>query len=325
MARDLFEPARDIPNLQGKVVLVTGGNAGVGKATVRAIAHHDPAKIYLCGRRPAAIEKAAADLRSETHFDGIVTLEMDLGSLESVKKAANIVLDNETRLDLLFLNAGVAGTAPALTKEGYEAQFGINHVGHAMLTQMLLPLLLSTQKIQSADVRVVLTSSNAAFAPPMMLPSGGLDLDAMRRPDACSPMTLYSHSKLANVLFARKLAALYPSLSVTVVHPGVVKSEIWGKGAGGFVSMLLRPLMMAMWVSIDEGAKTQLWCASVPRATQPKGTNKPTGVISGAFYTPVGKLQPYKGVTAKTELVDALWTWTTDELAKHGGPGWEGA
>ncbi|KAL1890297.1 hypothetical protein Sste5346_008299 [Sporothrix stenoceras] len=317
MARDTFEPSRDIPSLKGKVALVTGGNAGIGKATVRALAYHDPKAIYLCGRRHEASENAAADLRKETGYQNIIVLDMDLSSLESVKKAAAIFIEREDRLDLLFLNAGVGGTAYALTKEGYESQFGINHIGHTLLTQLLMPTLLATQEAGS-DVRVVLTSSNAVFAPSAMLPRGGLDLKSMRKPDAYQPMTLYSHSKLANALFARKMATEYPSLSTTALHPGVVKSDIWGKGAGGLLSMILRPFMMAVWVNIDEGAKTQLWCATAPRSTEKN--NK--GVVSGAFYGPVGKLQPYKGASAKQELVDELWDWTNAELAKHGGPGW---
>lgn len=322
MAHDTFEPARDIPSLKGKVALVTGGNAGIGKATVRALAYHDPKAIYLCGRRHEASENAAADLRKETGYQNIIVLDMDLASLESVKKAAAVFLGREDRLDLLFLNAGVAGTAYALTKDGYESQFGINHIGHTLLTQLLMPTLLATQEAgPDSDVRIVLTSSNAAFAPSMMLPAGGLDLKSVRKPDAYRPMTLYSQSKLANALFARKLATEYPSLSTSVVHPGVVKSDIWGKNAGGFVSMLLKMIMSFQMVNIDEGAKTQLWCATAPRSTV-KTDKKTKGVVSGAFYAPVGKLWPYKGASANQALVDELWNWTNDELAKHGGPGW---
>ncbi|CAK7245131.1 MAG: hypothetical protein STHCBS139747_006700 [Sporothrix thermara] len=320
MVKVNFEPARDILSLAGKVILVTGSNAGIGKATVRALARHDPARIYLCGRRHEAAEQTAKELCAETHFDSIVVLDLMLDSLESVKNAAAVVLANETRLDLLFLNAGVANTPHGLTKEGYELHFGINHVGHAMLTQMLMPLLLRTQAQPGTDVRIVITSSSAVFVP--MLPNGGLALQAMRKPDAFGAMTLYAHSKLANALFAAKLAALYPSLSVSAVHPGVVKSDIWGKGTGGLLSLIRRSLVMAVMVDIDEGAKTQLWCATAPRAQPTKGGENPTGVVSGAFYYPVGKLMPYKGYSAKKELVDELWKWTADELVKHGGPGW---
>jgi NAD(P)-dependent dehydrogenase (short-subunit alcohol dehydrogenase family) len=112
MARDTFEPAKDIPNLKGKVVLVTGGNAGIGKATIRAIAIHDPARIYLCARRRSAAETAAAELRAESRYNRIDILDLDLASLDSVKKCAAEFTERENRLDLLFLNAGVASTAP---------------------------------------------------------------------------------------------------------------------------------------------------------------------------------------------------------------------
>ncbi|CAK7243626.1 MAG: hypothetical protein STHCBS139747_005152 [Sporothrix thermara] len=325
-----FDPARDIPSLAGRVILVTGSNAGIGKATVRALARHKPARIYLCGRRHDVAEQTATELRAETHFDDIVVLDLDLGSLENVKKAAAVVLARETRLDLLFLNACIAGTAPALTLEGYEAQFGVNHVGHAMLTQLLMPLLLRTQAQAQAqdqaqgDVRIIVTSSEIIFT--MLLPRGGLVLDAMRKPDAFSTMSLYAHSKLANALFAQKLAALYPALSVTAVNPGAVNSNIWDNSAAGLTGVIMRLVTLPIRVSIDEGAKTPLWCATTPRASQPVTDGaKPTGVVSGAFYWPVGKLVPYKGASAEQEQVEELWKWTTDELAKHGGPGWVGA
>lgn len=325
MAKYAFEPARDIPSLKGKVILVTGGNAGIGKGTIRALAAHDPAKIYLCARRREAGMAAAAELKDETHYAGITVFDLDLASLESVKKCAAAFTSAETRLDILFLNAGIASTAPALTKEGYEAQFGVNHVGHALLTQLLLPMLLETQR-SGGDVRVVATASNIAMSP--MLPKGGLDLSAMRQPGALSPIALYANSKLANVLFSRKLAVLYPTLSVTAIHPGVVKSDIWGKGAGGLMSMIMRPFIMYQWVDIDEGAKSQLWCATAPRAKGGAAAAAATatgGVHSGTYYTPVGKIKEYSGPSADQALVDELWTWTTDELAKHGGPGWVSA
>ncbi|KAL6241306.1 hypothetical protein RBB50_011779 [Rhinocladiella similis] len=314
MARDTFDPAQDIPNLNGKVVLVTGGNAGIGKATIRALARHSPARIYLCARRREAAETAAAGLRSESRFDRIHILDLDLATLDSVKKCAAEFNEKENRLDLLFLNAGVASTAPALTREGYEFQFGVNHLGHALLTQLLMPKMLQTRRDDpKADVRVIATASNAAFAP--MLPKGGLALNAMRRPDAFSPIGLYAHSKLANVLFIRKLSQKYPEILATAVHPGVVKSDIWGKGAGGLFSILYRPIVWATSVDIDQGAKSQLWCASAP-------LGGPTGVESGQYYQPVGKIRLLKGAAADQKLADELWEWTNTELASHGGKGW---
>lgn len=318
MSKTRFDAHTDILSLQGRVILVTGANTGIGKATVHAIALRDPARIYLCARRRFAAESAASELRAQTKYDKIDVLDLDLASLESVKKCAAEFSAKETRLDILFLNAGVASTAPALTKEGYEYQFGINHVGHALLTQLLIPKLQQTKRADPrADVRIVVTASNAAFAP--MLPKGGLVLDAMRQLNAFSPIGLYAHSKLCNVLFTRKLAQLYPDITIVAAHPGVVKSAIWGKGAGGLFSTLYRPIVWATWVSTDEGAKSQLWCGTAP-------LTGPNGVKSGGYYTPVGHLREIKkGAAADQKLVDKLWEWTNEELAKVNREGWPAA
>lgn len=304
-----FDPRKDISDLAGKVIVVTGGNAGVGKGTVRALAYHNPAKIYIAARRREAALATAEEIKKETDYKNIDLLDLDLSSFESVRQCASTFLAQESRLDILFLNAGIASTAPALSKEGYELQFGTNHMGHALLTQLLLPTLLRTQTIQP-DVRVVVLSSNASFLP--ILPKDGIDYASLHHTGDYMPFALYGQSKLANALFARKLAELYPTLSVTAVHPGVVKSDIWDKGGNGLFSFILRYLVIPLRVGIDEGAKTQLWCATAP-------TDK---VKSGAFYFPVGKLHTYKGVSADQGHVDKLWEWTTNELVKHGATGW---
>jgi NAD(P)-dependent dehydrogenase (short-subunit alcohol dehydrogenase family) len=314
MAKVTFDPRKDIPSLKGKVILVTGGNAGIGKATIRALALHDPARIYLCARRRLAAESAAVELKAETRYAGIEILDLDLASLENVKKCAAEFNKRESRLDLLFLNAGVASTAPALTKEGYEYQFGVNHVGHALLTQLLLPKMLQArQEDPKADVRIIATSSNAAFAP--FVPKGGLALNSMRQPDAYSPISLYAHSKLANVLFIRKVSQLYPDIMAVAAHPGVVKSDIWGKGGGGLFSILYTPIRLATWVSIDEGAKSQLWCAA-------SSLGREIGAKSGHYYEPVGKDKVLKGAAGEQNLVDKLWEWTNNEIVSYNSTGW---
>lgn len=314
MPKRTFDPAKDIPNLECKVILVTGGNAGIGKATIRALAVHGPARIYMCARRHSAAEVAASELQAETYYDRIHILDVDLASLESVKACAKEFNRRESRLDILFLNAGVASTAPALTRDGYEYQFGVNHMGHAFLTQLLMPKMLKMRSEDpKADIRIIATASNAAFAP--MLPKGSLVLEAMRQPNAYSPIGLYAHSKLANVLFIRKISQMYPSISATSVHPGVVKSEIWGKGAGGLFSMLYRPIVWAMWVNTDEGAKSQLWCATASLGSS-------LGVKTGRYYEPIGKMRLLRGAAADQNLADELWAWTNSELAKHNDEGW---
>ena len=119
-----FNSLKDIPDLQGKVVLVTGGNAGIGEATVRALAAHNPTKIVVCARKTSNGDKIVETVHQQHPNAKIDVLELDLSSLDGVKKCAAAFNDNNNRLDILFLNAGVAGLAPQKTKEGYEYQFG---------------------------------------------------------------------------------------------------------------------------------------------------------------------------------------------------------
>jgi NAD(P)-dependent dehydrogenase (short-subunit alcohol dehydrogenase family) len=119
-----FDGAKDIPDLQGKVILVTGGNAGIGEATVRALAAHNPRCIYLCARLISKGDKVVGTIHEQYPNAKIDVLELDLSSFNSVKKCAASFNERSDRLDMLFLNAGVAATAPAMTKDGYEYQFG---------------------------------------------------------------------------------------------------------------------------------------------------------------------------------------------------------
>ena len=195
-------------------------------------------------------------------------------------------------------------------------RFGVNHLGHALLTQLLMPTLLSTLKTSpSKDVRIVNVSSKAAH---IFVPQQGLILDKMKTDGTgTNYLTLYGHSKLANVMFSRKLAQLYPGITSTSLHPGTVKSEIWGKAdaAGWVFRNLLAPL--AVWyegVTIQEGAKTQLWAAT---AEVGEGS-----VENGKFYTPIGVENAFGKFAGDQGMVDELWRWTEEELKANGGPGW---
>ena len=135
-----FDPSSDISDLSGKVALVTGGNAGLGKETVLQLANHSPSQLYLAARTQSKAEAAIRDIKATVPNANITFLELDLASLKSVQRASETFLASSDRLDLLINNAGIMAQPEGLTTDGYELQFGTNHMGHALLTKRLLSI-----------------------------------------------------------------------------------------------------------------------------------------------------------------------------------------
>lgn len=287
------------------------GNAGIGAAFVRALAAHNPDSIYLCARTQSSAESTVQAIKKTHPKANIDIFSLDLNSFESVKHCAAAITTKAPRLDYIFLNAGISATSPALTKEGYETQFGINHMGHALFLQLLMPTILTTKKAHpDADIRILLTSSIAARR---LSPDPSTALKEMKTPAAnLHAMARYGNSKLANVLFARKLAKLYPSLTIVSHHPGTVKTEIWGKATDLRVLVALTsPIVWATGISVDEGAKSGLWTAFAGKEV----------VKSGAYYEPVGREVDVPGKFGDGNA-EELWEWTNRELEGHGGKRW---
>ena len=190
-----FDPAQDIPSLAGKVILVTGAAGDLGRTTAVQLARYGrPARIYVADlpcndpakkkallrgmEREAAPEEEggeAAATRTEFRF-----LDLDLGSFTSVQACVADFLAREERLDVLVLNAGIIRVAPGTTAEGYEAHFGINYLGHALLARLLVPTLARTAEQARSDVRVVVVSSEGHA----MAPKGGVQFEALKGPCA---------------------------------------------------------------------------------------------------------------------------------------------
>lgn len=279
---------------------------------MKALAAHNPSSIYICSRKISAAQALADTIREQHTSANIIPLQLDLSSFDSIKKCAAEFNSKANRLDLLFLNAGIAFTAPGVTSEGYETQLGVNHVGHALLTQLLMSKLLATQKQTGTDVRIMLTSSEASYK---FLPKGGLRLPQMKTAaESMHTSARYAHSKLANALFARKLAQVYPDITTTSHHPGTVASEIFGKadGVGPLLTALAKPIVWLTSVSTDKGAENGLWTAFVDESK----------LINGSYYEPVGINKEKSKNLSDQKLAQELWEWTTKELAQHGGPGW---
>ncbi|KAL7900940.1 hypothetical protein HDV63DRAFT_415995 [Trichoderma sp. SZMC 28014] len=209
-----FSPARDIPSLSGKVCLVTGANPGLGEAAVTALAQHGPEKIYLAARSQSKAEEALERIRATStaaRSANIEFLELDLASLESVKMATAQVKAEVDRLDIVHLNAGVASVPASLTKEGYEVHFGTNYMGHALLTQLLLPKLLKTATLPGADVRIISVSSSYHQ---LEGTSDGISFDKLKtNMEGSGGVVWYAQATLAKLLFARELARRYPTIT----------------------------------------------------------------------------------------------------------------
>ncbi|KAF4813140.1 Short-chain dehydrogenase TIC 32 [Colletotrichum siamense] len=302
-----FNPATDIPSLCGKTIFVTGGNTGLGKQSIIDLARHDPAQIWLAARDLVKAEAAATEIRSTVPAVPIILLKLDLSSVKSIKEAVATFSSTAKRLDILMLNAGIMAVPPGLTEEGYEIQFGTNHVGHALLTKLLLPLLVETAAKFEADVRVVVLSSHAHN----MVPEGGINFDSLKSVAAeYSTWIRYGQSKLANALFARSLARHYPQLTVSSVTPGNVDTNLASTWLDS--SLLLRiagtillPVVRIFASTVEQGAHNQLW-ASVSAS-----------VVSGEYYAPVGVGGKASQLATDSELADELWDWTERELAPY--------
>lgn len=297
-----FNPEKDIPSLDGKVILVTGGNIGLGQQSILEFSRHNPAQIWLAARNLEKAQAAADEIRKYVPNAPIKLLEMDLASFASVSKAATTFSAQSDRLDILMLNAGIMAAPAGLTKDGYELQFGTNHMGHALLTKLLLPVLKSTAQ-RGCDVRVVaLSSSGHALAP-----SGGIKFDSLKTSaDSLGAYVRYGQSKLANVLFARQLAKEYPQFTVTAVHPGLVHTNLQAgaTGAGFLMGTVASRIVTLFKIPVDQGVLNQLW-VSVAK-----------GVKSGEYYVPVGVDGSVSSNGKNDELAKKLWDWTERELAK---------
>lgn len=238
-------------DMKGKTVVVTGANAGIGKVTARELARAGARVIVAC-RNVDKASAAMAEIRAEVPTADLDVVALDLGSFDSIRRAAAEIAQKAPVIDVLVNNAGLAGQR-GLTSDGFELTFGTNHLGPYLLTRLLLP------NVQAAGkARIVNVASRAHYR------SGALEWSRQRKTTATpTGFPEYCVSKLANVLFSRELAHKLEGSGVDVyaLHPGVVASEIWREVPGIF-----RGIMKAFMITVDEGARTSLYCATSPEA-----------------------------------------------------------
>ena len=207
---------RSEAKLDGKTVIITGGNTGIGKETAIDLAKRN-ARVILACRSEEKGKKAEVDVRRESGNSDVHFHQLDLSSFESIRKFAKEVLEEESSVDILINNAAVMMCPYMKTVDGFETQFGVNHLGHFLLTNLLLDRIK-----QAPEGRIVNVSSVAhTFC-------GPLNLDTINSEDKYSAINAYNQSKLANVLFTRELAKRLEGTNVitTSLHPGAVDTEL---------------------------------------------------------------------------------------------------
>ena len=302
-----FNPEKDIPDLKDKVILITGGTAGLGYQTVLSFAKHGAAHIFFTGRSAASAQTLTKDVQSVAPNVGITFVSCDMTSLASVQTAAKEVLSKTDRLDVFMANAGVMAVAAGQTKDGYETQFGINHMGNALLVDLLTPLLESTAK-KHGDVRIIWNTSEGHG----LHPAGGILFDKVKTPQNDiayfgGAWVRYGQAKLANLLYARSYAKHHPTVTSVSIHPGVSATGLV-TSLGFFSRMLVYVTNFGNMLTPEQCAYNQQWAATAPLGEGDKY------VKSGVYYAPVGIKGKLVRECGNDELAEKLWEWTQKEF-----------
>ncbi|MGZ4676364.1 MAG: oxidoreductase [Acidimicrobiia bacterium] len=262
---------RDIPDQTGRTFLVTGANSGIGFEAARAFAEHGATVVLGC-RNPTKAAEAADRIRAAAPRATVSVQLMDLADLDSVARAADEILASHDRLDVLVNNAGLMATPEQRTAQGFEMQFGVNHLAHFALTGRLLDRLLATP-----GSRVVAISSQGHRP-------GKIHFDDLQLERGYHPWRAYFQSKLANLLFAnelhRRLTAVDATTIAVAAHPGGAATNLGHENPGGIVNSLGhwgRPAIERLFLqSAAAGALPTERAATAP------------DVLGGQYYGPDG-------------------------------------
>jgi NAD(P)-dependent dehydrogenase (short-subunit alcohol dehydrogenase family) len=254
--------ADDIPDLSGKVAVVTGGNGGLGFETSKALAAHH-AHVVIAARNRGKADEAVASIRSQTPDASIEIVELDLADLSSVRAAADAIVASNPVVDILINNAGLMAVPRSTTVDGFEMQLGVNHLGHWALTAQLLGPLLHADA-----ARVVTVTSTAHHMGRSIDPN---DPHMERRYSAWSA---YGRSKLANYHFGIGLQRRFEAAGVTaaslIAHPGLANTDLQSttvrEGGGGIGGRVSRLMAATIGMSSAAGALSQLRGATDPNA-----------------------------------------------------------
>ncbi|KAF4523434.1 hypothetical protein B566_EDAN010367 [Ephemera danica] len=276
--------------LDGQICIVTGANSGIGKEVAKDLATRK-AKVILACRDLESTKTAIEDIRKTVSTGELIPMHLDLASLDSVRKFAEEVLKQFPQINILVNNAGVWCTQPQTTSDGFEIHFGINHLGHFLLTNLLLPKLK-----ESKPCRVVTVSSG-------LHERGVIELDNLNfeKSDGIPPKKgmnpAYCNSKLANALFSQELSVRAPPVATYAVCPGFTLTGLFRNYKPRFYQYILfTPVIYWSMRTAKQGAQTVIHCCV---AEELEGE-------TGAFYRNCERYVSTADLNPK--LASDLWT-----------------
>lgn len=269
----------DIPDLKGKIAIITGANSGLGYETSLALAQKGAHVVMAC-RNPKKAEDAKADILKHAPGASVELAALDLGSLASIRAFSESFKAKNNKLDILINNAGLMAIPKSKTVDGFESQFGVNHLGHFALTGLLLSHLLAVP-----GSRVVNVSSQAHTA-------GRINFDDLNGDKSYSRFGAYSQSKVANILFTRELNKRLDHAGAHVIsvaaHPGMAATNLFSFGFGPLNSIAKFGVGL-IGQSAAMGALPQLYAAVAP------------DVVGGEYIGPRGGMRGYPARVTPTQ------------------------
>jgi NAD(P)-dependent dehydrogenase (short-subunit alcohol dehydrogenase family) len=277
--------------MDGKTVVITGANSGVGKATAVALAAAG-AETVITARSESRGRQAVADIRRDSGSDRVDLVVFDLADLTSVREGASQILDRCPQLHVLVNNAGLVLSQRTETRDGFESTFATNHLGPFYLTQLLTDRL-----VASAPARVINVASTAHRSA-----RRGVGFDDLQSEKSYSGMNAYGRSKLANILFTNELARRLAGTGVTAnsVHPGTVATGFArDDDTSGFLAFgikVIKPFILTP----EKGARTSVYLASSPEVAD----------VSGKYFVKCRARQPS---AAARDDDAALLLWSVSE------------
>ncbi len=280
--------AMNKPAVPGRIAVVTGASGGMGRATAAILAADHGMKVLLIVRDAKRGQAAVDEVNRLSGRSDAEMVLCDLASFDSIRSAAASIMSRVDCIDVLVNNAGVITLKREETEDGLERQLGVNHVGHYLLTGLLLPLLL-----RSSAGRIVVVSSDAHKI-------GRMDYEDPGMSKSFKIWTAYGRSKLANIWFTRELASRLTATKVTVnaLHPGAVSTDIGVNRKSGF-GRLIHKMLRPFFLTPEQGSETAVYLATAPELAGQ----------SGGYYYRKKRTRP-SARAEDAEAASRFWVWS---------------